>query len=404
MRATAPVAATPPAAAKPPRAGILAVLHDQPTLDRVRALIGELRLEEELILEPALDAACQRLRDGGKPRVVIFDLSDAAAPATEIRAIRAAGGGETRIIALGTVNDVGLFRELLAAGAFDYLIKPASRDALAAALEKYVDAARGEAGAGLAEIIAFIGSRGGVGATSAAVATAWLLSERHKESTALVDLDLHFGTVALNLDTDPGSGLCEALEQPARIDALFVDRAMIKLSETLRVLAAEAAVAEMLTVDAGAIDLLLHELRRRFKRVVVDLPRWVTPAQRVVLGAAATVAVVCERSLAGLRDTIRLQALLREHAPQARLMLIDGGAGGERVTIGRSEFEKAVGQGIDVSLPYDVKAATAATNAGRPLPLAAPRSPLVRELDRLAALLSGASERQPRRRFGFPLR
>lgn len=46
----------------------------------------------------------------------------------------------------------------------------------------------------------------------------------------LLDLDLHFGSVALKLDVEPGSGLCEVLEQPARIDALFVDRAAVKIT------------------------------------------------------------------------------------------------------------------------------------------------------------------------------
>ncbi len=163
----------------------------------------------------------------------------------------------------------------------------------------------------------------------------------------LVDLDLHFGTVALNLDADPGSGLCEALEQPSRIDALFVDRATVKVSDTLRILAAEAAVAETLMIDAGAIDVLLYELRRKFAWVVIDLPRWVTPTQRVVLGAATQVVILCERSLAGLRDTIRLQTLMREHAPQTQVLLIDAGASGERATVGKSEFEKAVGKPLD---------------------------------------------------------
>ena len=396
--------AAPPAAADPRRQGVLAVLQDQPTLDRVRALIGELRLQEELFLEPAREAALRRLREAGGPRVLILDLSGSAAPIDEVGAARAAGGNALRLVALGTVNDVGLFRDLLAAGASDYLVKPASREALAAALEKRGETAPGDADAALGQVVAFLGSRGGVGTTTAAVATAWLLSERHRESTALIDLDLHFGTVALNLDTDPGSGLCEALEQPARIDALFVDRAMVKLSETLRVLAAEAALAEALTIEAGAIEILLVELRRRFNQVVVDLPRWMGPMQRVVLGAAGTVVIVCERSLAGLRDTIRMQGLVRERAPQARLVLIDGGVGSERAAVGRAEFEKAVGAALDASLPHDPKAAGAATNAGRPLPLAAPRSPLARELARLAALLGGPGEQRPRRRFGFPLR
>ena len=133
-------------------------------------------------------------------------------------------------------------------------------------------------------MIVFVGSRGGVGTTTTAVSCAWLLAEERGERIALVDLDLHFGTIALKLDTDPGSGLCEALEQPSRIDSLFIERAMVKVTDNLRVLAAEASAAQHLIVDAGAVDMLLYELRRKFARIVVDLPRGATPIQRVVLG------------------------------------------------------------------------------------------------------------------------
>ena len=95
---------------------------------------------------------------------------------------RARSAGEAlKIVALGTVNDVGLFRDLLAAGASDYLVKPVSREALAAALER--DGGRGAAAAWLGQVIAFIGSRGGVGTTTAAVACAWLLAEQQQAPT-----------------------------------------------------------------------------------------------------------------------------------------------------------------------------------------------------------------------------
>ena len=403
MRAAAATSAAPAAAPAKDREGVVAVLQDQPTLDRVQGIIRELQLEDELNLEPTLDAALRRIREGGNPRVLILDLSDSTAPIAELSAARSVGGPDLKILALGTVNDVSLFRDLLAAGASDYLVKPVSREALAVGLEKR-GTSTGGGGAGLGQVIAFIGSRGGVGTTTTAVAFAWLMAEQHKENTVLVDLDLHFGTVALNLDADPGSGLCEALEQPSRIDALFVDRATVKVSETLRTLAAEAAVAETLMIDAGAIDVLLYELRRKFSWVVIDLPRSVTPTQRVVLGAASRVVIMCERSLAGLRDTIRLQTLMREHAPQTQVMLVDAGASGERATVGKSEFEKAVGKSLDATLSHDAKSAGAATNAGQPLPVAAPRSPVVREIEQLISALAGAGETQKRKLFGFSLR
>jgi Flp pilus assembly CpaE family ATPase len=113
--------------------------------------------------------------------------------------------------------------------------------------------------------------------------------------------------------------------------------------------------------------------------------------------------LVCIRSLAGLRDTIRLQTLVREQAPQARLWLVEAGVAGEHTAIGKSEFEKGVGKPLDASLSYDPKAVGAAANSGQPLPLAAPRSPTVRDIRRLTALLAGPAQAAPKRRaFALP--
>src|SRR4051794_9461938 len=399
---TAETAAIAPAAALgPDRAGIIAVVPDQQTLDRIRGILQDLQIGDEVQPEATFDGALRRLREGATPRVLLVDLSDSPTPFIVLANARKISGDALKIVALGTVNDVGLYRDLIGAGASDYLVKPVSREALASSLER--EGATGAAPAWLGQVVAFIGSRGGVGTTTTAVACAWLLAEQHQAPTVLLDLNLHFGSVALKLDVEPGSGLCEALEQPSRIDALFVDRAAVKITDRLRVLAAEAPVAETLIVDAGAIDALLYELHRKFAWVVVDLPRWVTPAQRIVLGAANRVVIICERSLEGLRDTVRLQAFLREYTPQCQLVLVDSGAAAERAGIGRAEFEKAVGRKFDIALSHDAKSAAAATNAGQPVPVAVRRSSLARDAERLAAALRGAGIRQKRKIFGLTI-
>jgi pilus assembly protein CpaE len=384
---------------KPERVGVVAIVHDQATLDRIQGVIRELQLDDELGFEATLDAALRRIHEGSNPRVLVIDLSESPAPISELSAARAVGGPDLKILALGTVNDVGLYRDMIAAGATDYLVKPPGREQLTAVFEK--NTGGGSGAGGLGQVIAFLGSRGGVGTTTAAVSCAWVLAEDRKERTALVDLDLHFGTVALKLDSDPGNGLCEALEQPSRIDSLFIERAMIKVSENLRILAAEAAVAEPQVVDTGAIDVLLYELRRKFAWVIVDLPRFITPIHRVVLSTASRAILLCERSLAGLRDTIRIQALLREQAPQTRLILVESGAHGDRATVGKGEFEKATGKPFDGSLSYDPKGASAAANAGQPMPMAAPRSAYSREIHQLLDNFAGAAEAK-KRRFALP--
>jgi hypothetical protein len=80
MRAGAAASSTPAAAKKPDREGIIAVLQDQPTLDRIQGIVRELQLDDELTLEATLDSALRRIREGAVPRVLILDLSESAAP------------------------------------------------------------------------------------------------------------------------------------------------------------------------------------------------------------------------------------------------------------------------------------------------------------------------------------
>src|SRR3546814_12869987 len=98
-----------------------------------------------------------------------------------------------------------------------------------------------------------VGARGGFGASTIAPTLAWLLSERGKRATALLDLDVHFGTGALALDLEPGRGLTDAIENPSRIDGLFIERAMVKAREKLAVLSAEAPMSSPV-ITAGSAD------------------------------------------------------------------------------------------------------------------------------------------------------
>src|SRR5947209_2884863 len=133
MSAAAAVAEK-PSALKVERVGVIAILQDQPTLERIQAIVRELHLDDELSLEATLDAALRRMREGENPRVLTIDLSDSAAPIAELSAARTVGGDDIKIVALGVVNDVAFFRDLLAAGATDYVVKPVSRQGRAAAL------------------------------------------------------------------------------------------------------------------------------------------------------------------------------------------------------------------------------------------------------------------------------
>src|SRR3546814_1972017 len=97
--------------------------------------------------------------------------------------------------------------------------------------------------------IAVIGSRGGVGSSTFAVNLAWILAEERKYKTTLIDLDLEFGTIALSLDLEPTRGLREALENPARVDGLFISSATAKLTENLRSEAHKSALQSLMRIS-----------------------------------------------------------------------------------------------------------------------------------------------------------
>ena len=389
-------------AAKKEREGIIAIVQDQATLERVQAIIRELQLDDELVFEPTLDGALRRVHDGMHPRVFLIDLGESPAPIAEISAARAVGGPELKLVALAPSTTSMLFRDLLAGRAPAIIWSSrSSREALAAALEK-----RGAGGGGRcwrarpghrvhrqprrhrrddrACRLRLDARRAAQGAHRACSISTCISARWRSTSTPI-----------------PAAASSEALEQPSRIDSLFIDRAMVKVSDTLRILAAEAPVAEALSVDSGAIDVLLYELRRKYAWVVVDLPRWVTPHQRVVLSAASRVVLLCERSLAGLRDAIRLQTLVREHAPQTRLLLVEGGACGRADNGRQIRIREGDRQVARRSIPYDVKAATVAANTGQPLPVAAPRSSVTREMEKLVETLAGPVDAKKRSLFGF---
>ncbi|RYE78330.1 MAG: pilus assembly protein CpaE, partial [Hyphomicrobiales bacterium] len=278
------------------------------------------------------------------------------------------------VIAAGQVNDVRLYRDLVSSGIQDYLLKPFSadqmRDALAQA-QMTIAGPRLTDGAAADRphlMTAFVGVRGGVGASSLAASVAWLFGEKEGRSTALLDLDVHFGTGALSLDLEPGRGLTDAIENPSRIDGLFLERAMVKASEKLAVLSAEAPISSPLVHDGAAFFQLQEELKSAFECTVIDLPRSALVTHPHLLHEVHAIVLVTEFTLAATRDTIRLLSWLKSTAPQAKIIVVANKVPTSGVTeISRKDFESSIERKVDIVLPYEPKLATQAAKLGKPV-------------------------------------
>lgn len=165
-----------------------------------------------------------------------------------------------------------------------------------------------------------------------------------------------------------GRGFREALENPSRIDGLFIERAMIRATENLFVLSAEEALDYAIAFDPSAIELLLEHLRRDFEAVVVDLPRFGARTQTAIMTPPCSIVLVSEPSLAGMRDTQRLVKLFTSLAAKAELSVVLNRVGANRgAELTLADFEAGAETKADIVVPFEPKILAATAGTGKPL-------------------------------------
>src|SRR3990170_7457278 len=350
-----------------------AFICDEPALDVLRPVIVEMGWQPEKCNKGGLRNAIQSLSISASPNILLVDLSESGDPLNDINALAEVCEPGTVVIAVGQVNDVRLYRDLLSSGIHDYLLKPLSasqlRDALAQA-QAVFSSPKNSDGETVKKHVAtaVVGTRGGVGASTLATSLAWLFSADHKKPTALLDLDVHFGTGALALDLEPGRGLTDAIENPSRIDGLFIERAMVRANERLSVLSAEAPIHQPLVTDGSAFFQLQEEMRNAFESTVLDLPRHMLIQHAHLVHDAHVAVVVAELTLAATRDAIRILAWLKSNAPQTKVIVVanrvpSGGA----LEISRKDFEQSIERQVDIVFPADGKLAAQSAKLGKPM-------------------------------------
>ena len=347
-----------------------AFICDDAALDVLRPVVVEMGWAPEKCHKGGLRNAVQALSISASPNILLVDLSESGDPLNDINALAEVCEPGTVVIAIGQVNDVRLYRDLLASGIHDYLLKPLNpsvlRDALVNAqavfsAPKFADAASAKQHISTA----VIGTRGGVGASTIATSLAWLFSAENKQPTALLDLDIHFGTGALSLDLEPGRGLTDAIENPSRIDGLFIERAMIRANDNLAILSAEAPINMPLMTDGAAFLQLEEEFRHAFEMTVIDLPRSMLINFPQLLADVNVIVIVTELTLAAARDTIRMLSWLKTNAQHTQVVVVANKVQPGVGDISKADFESSIERRIDICVAYDLKSAANAAKLGK---------------------------------------
>jgi pilus assembly protein CpaE len=270
----------------------------------------------------------------------------------------------TKVVVVGGSNDIGLYRELMRRGVSEYLVAPVEPMQLIGAIGSLFNDPHAPF---VGRTIAFIGARGGVGASTVAHNTAYALSERMAAETVIVDFDLPFGTAGLDFNQDPLTGVADALSQPERLDPVLLDRMMVRCTDRLSLFAAPATLDTDWDVSPEAFEEVAQKIRTTAPFVVLDLPhQWNAWVRRMVVGADEVV-IVATPDLASLRNAKNMLDIARAARPNdapPRLVLNQVGLPG-RPEIPLKDFSNALGMAPALVLPFDAKLFGQAANNGQ---------------------------------------
>jgi pilus assembly protein CpaE len=337
------------------------------------------------------------------PNVIILETegrSDILAGLDQLATVCDAG---TRVVVIGSVNDVAPYRELVRRGVNDYVIGPVEPLDVVRSICSLFSASEAVA---VGRMIAVVGAKGGVGASTIAHNVAWAIARDLALDSVVIDLDLAFGTAGLDYNQDPLQGIANAVFSPDRLDTAVMDRLLSKCTDHLSLLAAPATLERVYDFGEQAFDSIFDTLRMTTPCIVLDVPhQWSGWTKRALVGAD-DILIVAEPDLANLRNTKNMLNMLKASRPNDRAPLYCLNQVGmpKRPEINASEFAKAIESQPIAAIPFDSRMFGTAANNGQMIAEIAAGHRTTKMLLQIARRLTGRGEtKKPRGSFLSPI-
>ena len=364
-----PEAALPPAEdhiAPAPRVSVQAFCETVETAAAVQSAGEDRRLGKAhlKIQMGGMAAAIEAYRAAPTPNVIVLETdgrSDILAGLDQLATVCDSG---TRVVVIGRINDVMLYRELVRRGVSDYVIAPTTAIDVVRSICNLFSAPEAKA---VGRIIAVVGAKGGVGASTIAHNVAWAIARDLAMDSVVADLDLAFGTAGLDYNQDPPQGIADAVFSPDRVDTAFLDRLLSKCTDHLSLLAAPATLDRVYDFGLEAFDAIFDTLRGTMPCIVLDIPHQWSGWTKRALVSADDILIVAAPDLANLRNTKNIFDLLKASRPNDRppLYCLNQVGVPKRPEINGGEFAKAIESQPIVTIPFDPQIFGSAANNGQ---------------------------------------
>ena len=348
-------------------------------------------------------AAIEAYRTSPTPNVIVLETEGRGDILTGLDQLATVCDAGTRVVVIGRVNDVTLYRELVRRGVSDYVMAPVAPLDVVRAICNLFSAPEAKA---VGRIIAVVVAKGGVGASTIAHNVAWAIARDLALDSVVADLDLAFGTAGLDYNQDPSQGIAEAVFSPDRVDTAFMDRLLSKCTDHLSLLAAPATLDRVYDFGAEAFDSIFDTLRTTMPCIVLDVPhQWSGWTRRALIGAD-DILIVATPDLANLRNTKNLYDLLKAARPNDRAPLYCLNQVGvpKRPEINASEFAKAIESQPVAVIPFEPQLFGSAANNGQMIAEISANHRTTEMFLQIAQRLTGRGEaKKPRNSLLAPL-
>jgi pilus assembly protein CpaE len=350
-----------------------------------------------------IDAAVEHHTGNVTPNLLIVETRlQGKAAVEEIDRLADVCDPSTKVVVIGRVNDVELYRELIRRGVSEYLVAPLSPLHM---IEVISGLYLNPEAAPIGRVVSFVGARGGAGSSTIAHNVGWSIAEWLRINTTIVDLDLPFGTAGLDFNEETGQGVADALSAPERLDDVLLDRLLLKQGEHLSLFTAPAMLDRIHDAEPGAYEAVLDAVRQISPCVIVDVPHVWTPWVKQTLLASDEIVIVATPDLASLRNAKALADLLKQGRPNdiAPKLVLNQIGTPKRPEIPAKDFAETVGIAPSLLIPFEPGLFGAAANNGQMLPEVQPKSQVADGIRRLAELVTGRAAQNDSQKGALPI-
>jgi len=377
-----------------PRIAIQVFCQEQETASVIEAAAADRRLARAHVTlhMGGTSAAVEHFQSAPTPNLLVVEVTGSReAVLAELGRLAEVCDAGTKVVVIGHLNDVILYRELMREGVSEYIVAPVSRLQI---IESISNLYNDPEAAPVGRVISFFGTRGGCGSSTLAHNVAWAIGEHVDQDTVMIDLDLPFGTAGLNFNQDPPQGIAEALSSPDRMDDVLLERLLTRCGERLSLFAAPGAIDRDYEFETSSLEQIVEAMRQQVPTIVIDVPHVWTEWSKAVLLGSDEIVITAVPELASLRNAKNLIDLAKAERPNdfdPRLVLNQVGMP-KRPEIAPVDFVKALETEPTLIIPHDPQLFGTAANNGQMIEEIAEGSKTAEGIRHLATLLTGQRE------------